>query len=133
MNGTFALLYHQEPAEGRCRSFERVLEVRHHKLSHDPSICARERWISVDSGNSRDSEGTPNIPLVNVDIYDTSAGVVLASQVIYRQSLSTPYVEGQFRLDFNMTGRAGHAIEFRVWTYGANMIRLNKVIVQPRP
>jgi hypothetical protein len=80
-----------------------------------------------------DSNSAPNIAAVNFDVYDATAGVLLGSSLIYRQSLAAPNQEGSFKVNFDMTGRVGHAIEFRSYSYGASNVRLNKVVIQPTP
>lgn len=72
-------------------------------------------------------------PVFNIDIYDATSNQILATRYMTRADFSTANVEQSVPLAFNMTGRAGHAIEFRVWTYGSNYVRVNKVVIQPTP
>ncbi len=103
-------------------------------LSYGPyTTVLPGRPLTADFRFVSDSNAAPNVAAVNFDIYDATAGVLLGSSLIYRQSLAAPNQEGSFKVNFDMTGRAGHAIEFRSYSYGASNVRLNKVVIQPKP
>jgi hypothetical protein len=103
-------------------------------LSYGPYTTALPgKPLTADFRFVSDFNAAPNVPAVNFDVYDATAGVLLGSSLIYRQSLAAPNQEGSFKVNFDMTGRAGHAIEFRSYSYGASNVRLNKVVIQPTP
>jgi hypothetical protein len=89
------------------------------------NLTAQFRLVSAAVGGTT--------PVFNIDIYDATSGQVLASRYLTRADFTTANVEQSIPLTFNMTGRAGHAVEFRVWTFGSNYVRVNKVVVQPTP
>lgn len=68
-----------------------------------------------------------------IDIYDATSGQILGTRLVTRADFAAANVEQTIPMNFSMAGRAGHQVEFRVWTYGSNYARINKVVIQPTP
>lgn len=77
-----------------------------------------------------DNNSANNDPLMNVDIYDATAGQIVASRVIRRGEFSGAQQWQWFHLDFDWRYRNGHQLETRVYTYGKSYIKLNQVLVR---
>jgi hypothetical protein len=103
-------------------------------LSYGPyTTSLPSKLLTADFRFISDSNAAPNVPVVNFDIFDATSGALLGTSLVSRQSLASANLEGSFKINFDMTGRQGHAIEFRSYVYGASNVRLNKVVIQPTP
>ncbi len=81
--------------------------------------------LSIDNNRGSDH-------VAQLQIYDASDGQVLAWSNLERDAWSAPFVSQKFELPFFLGGaRAGHALEFRVWWFGAAYAREERVGVRP--
>lgn len=65
---------------------------------------------------------------VHLDVYDATAGEVLATVVLSQSSWRTPWTYQWFELPFTMApSRAGHALEFRTYFIPIAHVRVDKV------
>lgn len=69
--------------------------------------------------------------VVAIDVYDATAGQVLASLTITRKQFRRPWLYQDFKLFF--TNTAGHAMEFRVWWYDISYVRMDRIAVTAGP
>lgn len=81
--------------------------------------------LSIDNNRGSDH-------VAQLQIYDASDGQVLAWSNLERDAWRSPFVSQKFELPFFLSGaRAGHALEFRVWWFGAAYVREERVGVRP--
>ena len=67
-------------------------------------------------------------PAIRLDVYDATAGQVLASIDLHHASWRTPWTYQWFELPFTMdASRAGHHMEFRTYFYPIAHVRVDKV------
>lgn len=69
---------------------------------------------------------------LNLDVFDATSGEVLGSRVVTSRNLFANGQPRDFSINFSLANRTNHAIEFRVWTYGADAVKVNRVFVQNR-
>ncbi|MCA9539154.1 MAG: hypothetical protein KC620_09735 [Myxococcales bacterium] len=79
--------------------------------------------LLVDVVNAADDE------VVVLDVYDADADQILASTHVRRRSLPGPFAYADFVLAADLAGRAGHAIETRVWWTDRSYVRVDRVEV----
>lgn len=72
-----------------------------------------------------DNNTAENHEVITFDVYDATAGEVLATRVVRRQELPTPFTWGIVSLGFDMRFRAGHAIEARMYSHGISYIKFS--------
>lgn len=72
-----------------------------------------------------DNNTAENHEVVSFDVYDATTGEILAHRTLRRQELPTPFTWGVFSLGFDMRGRAGHAIEARIYSHGISYIKFS--------
>jgi len=78
-----------------------------------------------------DNNTADNLPQVGIDVYDATAGTVLASQDITRQQFTTANKYQEFSLTYN-NPVAGHALELRVYWLGGAYIKVDWVMFAPK-
>lgn len=63
-----------------------------------------------------------------LDVFDATAGEVLATRTLKRNAWGQPWTYDHFELPFTMTAqRAGHAIEFRTWFIPSIHMRVDRI------
>ncbi|MEC9071182.1 MAG: hypothetical protein VX938_02330, partial [Myxococcota bacterium] len=92
-----------------------------------------DEWIGVSGeaaftilidNNDANSEG-----VLTLDVYDATAGQILASQEVSRDDFNAPFVYQDFLLSFALDGLEGHAMETRVYWKANAYIEVDKVTV----
>ena len=76
-----------------------------------------------------DNTDADDLKVVTVDIFDATAGAVLASREITRTEFNTPFVFQDFALDFDATGIANHALEARVYWHDVSFVKVSTVSI----
>ncbi|MDP9421350.1 MAG: RHS repeat protein [Pseudomonadota bacterium] len=74
-----------------------------------------------------DNVNADNSSVVQVDVYDATAGQVVAQRIISRGEWAAPWTYQVFELPFDWSTRAGHLIELRVWYLGTSHVNVDKV------
>lgn len=71
--------------------------------------------------------------VLTLDIYDASAGVIVASLGVNRDDFASPFTYQTFSLPFSLVGHVGHAMETRVYWQAKAFIQVDKVTVEITP
>jgi len=79
-----------------------------------------------------DNHDADNLRVVTVDVYDTDADELLALRDVRRTEFAAPMTYQDVVLDVDLSGRAGHALETRVFWHDVSYVRLDRVEVTPR-
>lgn len=80
-------------------------------------------YLLVDNNSADDGK------VVTLDVYDVTAGQVIATREVRRRQFRHPSAYQRFGLDFNLDGRAGHSLEVRVYWHDISYVRLDKIVV----
>lgn len=75
-----------------------------------------------------DNNTADNANIVYIDVYDSTAGTVLASRTLTRREFVGTYQYNYIHLNFNAPG-ANHALEFRTYWYGYSYVKQQAVAV----
>jgi hypothetical protein len=70
--------------------------------------------------------------VVTLDVYDADADQILAALDVPRSAFGAAFAYRDFALDFDLAGRAHHAIETRVYWRDISYVRLDRVVVTER-
>ncbi len=70
--------------------------------------------------------------VVTIEVYDATAGQIIASQAVARSRFSQPFMYQDISLDFSLSGRLGHSIETRVYWHDISYVKVDKVSVFDR-
>ncbi len=74
------------------------------------------------------SNPSPDDQIVVIDVYNATAGQLLASEIIQRKRWALPLTYQTFELPFTLSaGQVGHMLEFRVYYIGHSYILVDKV------
>ena len=76
-----------------------------------------------------DNIDVDDLPVVTVDIFDSTAGQALASRVITRSEFNAPFAFQEFALDFDATGLADHTLEARVFWHDVSFVKVSTVSI----
>jgi hypothetical protein len=76
-----------------------------------------------------DNNSADNLRVVNLDVYDATAGVVRATRPVARRELQLPWTYQDFDVRFSATKLPNHLHEFRVWWNDVSYVRLDRVRV----
>lgn len=76
---------------------------------------------------------TNNENVIEIDIYDATAGQILAKKTLSRKDFGGNFVAQKFDLYFSTKGRAGNVMETRVFVEGNSYVRANKIEVEIFP
>ncbi len=68
--------------------------------------------------------------VVQLELYDATAGTLLTTRPVYRYEFRKPYGYETFTVSADLRGAAGHKIETRVWWRDVSYVRLDKVDVK---
>ncbi|MBI3230665.1 MAG: hypothetical protein HYZ45_10945 [Burkholderiales bacterium] len=75
-----------------------------------------------------DNVSADNNAILAIDVFDATAGVVLATRQITRREFTTPFTYQDFSLAF--VSAANHQLEFRTKWLGSSYMKQDKVIVR---
>jgi len=67
--------------------------------------------------------------VVSIDVFDSTAGQVLADRGLLRNEFNQNFVYQDFTLTVDMTGRGGNAMEARVYWNDTSYVRLDYIFV----
>ncbi|USI73417.1 hypothetical protein [Sphingomonas morindae] len=67
--------------------------------------------------------------VARLEVYDASTGSVIASREVSRPDFHRIYTYSNLRLLFDWSGRAGHKVEFRVFTYDTASLKIASAAV----
>ncbi|MCP3061127.1 hypothetical protein LXT21_20305 [Myxococcus sp. K38C18041901] len=70
--------------------------------------------------------------VVSLDVYDATAGQVIAKRVLSRAAFTQPFMFHDFSLGFSLDGRLGHAIETRVYWHDISYVKVDRISVTDR-
>ncbi|VUD69089.1 hypothetical protein TDB9533_04455 [Thalassocella blandensis] len=70
--------------------------------------------------------------VAKIDIYDVTAGQVLAQRDIPRNAFHTAGQYQDITLDFDLTGRQGHKMEARFWWEDISYVKVDYLKIEPR-
>ena len=76
-----------------------------------------------------DNNSAANDVVVTLEINDATADRVIASRPVRRHELRRPHAYQRFALNVDLTGRAGHRMETRVFWHDVSFVKLDKVVV----
>ncbi len=77
-----------------------------------------------------DNTTADDLGIVTLQVRDHSTGEILSEATYKRRQLGTPFVSQVYSLSFDMRGRQGHMIEFRVYVAGHSYVRVDGVTVR---
>lgn len=77
-----------------------------------------------------DNNSADDLTVATIDIYDSTAGKILAIQDLHRKSFANTMTYQDFNLSAPIAGRTGHAIETRVYWHDVSYVRVGQVSVQ---
>lgn len=70
--------------------------------------------------------------VVTIDVFDATAGESLVSRPVTRRQFIAPFRYEDFSLGVDLTGRAGHQIETRVFWHDISYVRVDRITVLGR-
>jgi hypothetical protein len=76
-----------------------------------------------------DNNTAANDVVVTLEINDATADRVLASRPVRRHELRAAHTYQRFTVDVDLTGRAGHRMETRVFWHDVSFVKLDKVVL----
>ncbi|MBJ94666.1 MAG: hypothetical protein CMP23_09380, partial [Rickettsiales bacterium] len=72
-----------------------------------------------------DNNSADNLPVVSLDVFDATAGAIVAQQDILRSEFAAPWQLQTFNLEY--TQQASHVMEFRTFYYDVSFVRQAEV------
>ncbi|MBI5508008.1 MAG: hypothetical protein HY903_04575 [Deltaproteobacteria bacterium] len=76
-----------------------------------------------------DNNSADNSNVVTLDVFDATAGVVLATRTVARRQWAQAFSYQAFAVNADLAGRAGHRLEARVYWRDMSYVRLDKIVV----
>lgn len=76
-----------------------------------------------------DDHTADDLPVVTLEIYDATAGAILASREVRRRELRAPMKLQRFTLDAGLEGHAGDEMELRVYWHDVSYVKVSGVTV----
>lgn len=80
-----------------------------------------------------DNNSADDLPVATIDLYDSTAGEILAIQDIHRKSFTGTMTYQDFSVSASIAGRTGHALETRVYWHDVSYVRVSGVTVTITP
>jgi hypothetical protein len=77
-----------------------------------------------------DNHTNDNLTVVTLDVFDATAGQVLAKMTVKRQQFTSSWSYQDFLLNFTSPGQ-GHSLEFRTYWHDVSYVRQDSVTVGP--
>ena len=79
--------------------------------------------VLVDNTTATDDD------IVTLDLFDSTAGEIVAIRRLTRRDFARPWAYQPFALEANLAGRGGHVMESRVYWHDLSYVRVDKVTV----
>ena len=79
-----------------------------------------------------DNNSADNLTVVTLDLYDATAGEIVALREVTRQQFNQAGTYQDFTVTADLTGRAGHTMETRVYWHDIAYTKLDRVVVTTR-
>jgi hypothetical protein len=80
-----------------------------------------------------DNNSADNQVVATIDINDATTDESLVSRQITRRQFRTPSLYQRFAINVDLTGRAGHKMEARVWWTDTSYVRVDRIVVNTSP
>jgi hypothetical protein len=76
-----------------------------------------------------DNNSADDLPVATIDIYDSTAGEIIAIKDITRKTFIGTFQYQDFPISASIAGRAGHAMEVRVYWHDVSYVRVAQVSI----